>query len=137
MWKNGADVPPDVRLLAPRIPLNRDELLLLALAAWVIAGAAWGRVRVAARGAVLVLLVSVGLLALRWNAERGARALARAGAQLRVSPHPSAPAIGDLAPWSVVAVERNAQGWVLVQSDGGRRGWVAEGSIARLGAVAR
>lgn len=137
-WRQEALIPADVRALAPVVPASRDELLLLALAAWIVA--AWAirsRRRAAAVVAGAVLVGSVGVVLLRTGQAAQPRALVRPGTQLRVSPHPSAPILGDVAAWSQATLQRRDTGWWLVEAPDGRRGWVGDARLAAIDPVAR
>ncbi len=137
-WRQEALIPADVRALAPTVPVSRDELLLLALVAWIVAAWAFrSRRRAAALVAGALLLGSVGVVLLRVGQAAPPRALVRPGTQLRVSPHPSAPVLGDVAAWSLARLQRRGSGWWLVEAPDGRRGWVGDARIAAIDPAAR
>lgn len=123
---------PEVRRLAPVIPLSRDELLLLACAAWLATLALWRRTRRVAWMAAAVLGLALGTAVLRTVSERTPRGLLRPGAVLRVSPIPTAPVVVAADPWSVATVERQDGAWSLVTLGNARRGWVFGSQVAAL-----
>lgn len=133
-WHGAGGIPAEVRALAPIVPLSRDELLLIALGAWLLA---WSAIFLRARriGALLVALTVAAATgaALRTVEASRHRVLLRSGATLRVSPHPAAPRLGDGTAWAIGRVERQRDGWVLVALDGGRRGWLPGTDAAPLG----
>ncbi len=137
-WRQETLVPADVRALAPTVPASRDELLLLALVAWIVAmWAVRGRHRNAAVAAGALLLGCLAVVLLRFGQGMPGRALIRPGAQLRVSPHPSAPVLGDIAAWSLATLQRGGTGWWLIEAPDGRRGWIGDASLAAIDPVAR
>ncbi|HEX3928368.1 MAG TPA: hypothetical protein VHW65_10250 [Gemmatimonadales bacterium] len=133
-WDSAATIPEDVRNLAPSIPLSRDELVILVLAAWWISCAAL-RWRVRWLRGIAPALTTLLLLALviRSTEQSGRQALVRAGAVLRVSPTPTAPVLGEAAEWSRVAVDPGQGGWRIVRLSDGRRGWLPVSAIAAIG----
>ncbi len=137
-WRVATSVPPDVRALAPRVPLSRDECILIALLMWAVAWYAFARRHRPLLFACAIACVAAGGTAMwRWRVESAPRALVRAGAQLRVSPHPSAPVLGDAAGWALADVDGSAPEWALIRLHDGRRGWVSSGTIAPLAALVR
>ena len=142
-WDAAGSIPPDVRALAPIIPLNRDELILIALGAWFVLAIAiarqWHRAQWIAGVLCAALIAVVGI---RWRAERPGVALVTAGTTLHISPHPATSAVGELAVWSIVRVERRYNNWLLV---GGQvntpgsvagvsvQGWIPAASVAPIG----
>ncbi|MEP6591058.1 MAG: hypothetical protein ABJC19_07730 [Gemmatimonadota bacterium] len=133
-WHGAGGIPAEVRDLAPTVPLSRAELVLIALAAWLLMwlALAWRSRRVAVLFGTVALLGAAGGV-LRWRAESAQRVLLRNDATLRVSPHPVAPSLGTGTPWSVAHVDQMRAGWLLVTTDGGRRGWIASSAVAPLG----
>ena len=133
-WHGAGGIPAEVRALAPLIPLSRDELAVIAVAAWLLSWIAVAR-RAKRIGIVFVAitLLAGGGAALRTQIESEHRVLLRASAVLRVSPHPAAPALGDGAAWSLARVERERTGWLLVALESGRRGWLPRAAVAPLG----
>lgn len=132
-WLMATSVPSDVRALAPTVPMSRDELVLSAVLAWIVAWYAFARRHRSLFVTCVIIVSATGATAAwRWRVESAPRALVRGGAQLRVSPHPSAPIVGDAAAWTRADVERSAPGWSLIRLNDGRRGWVPGGSIAPL-----
>jgi hypothetical protein len=133
-WVGASGIPADVRSLAPMVPLSRDELLLIAAVAWLLF---WLLVALRARRSAfacgLLAFVAIGAAGLRTRVATEDRVLLRAGAVLRVSPHPAAPSLGDAAIWSLARVQQQRDGWYLLQIDGGRRGWLPQTAAAPLG----
>jgi hypothetical protein len=133
-WRDARTIPSDVRGLAPRIPVGADEYLLGAGLLWI---AAW--LCVARRFRRAALLCMAGTIALavlgvmQWRQVGRTHALVRQTASLRVSPHPAAPALGEVVQWSSATIERTQGAWVLVRLGDTRRGWLQAGSIAPLG----
>lgn len=137
-WRAATSVPSDVRALAPTVPLSRDEIVLIAVLAWVAAWYAYARRHRSLLLACAIVIAATGATAMwRWHVESAPRALVRSVAQLRVSPHPSAPVLGQAVAWTRADVERTGSGWALVRLHDGRRGWVTSGSIAPLASLAR
>ncbi len=137
-WRQESLIPADVRELAPTVAASRDELLLLALVAWLVALWAFRtRRQGTAIAAAAVMLGCFGVVLLRATIASPGRALVRPGTQLRVSPHPSAPVLGDVAAWSLARLERRGAGWWLVEAPDGRRGWVSDPTLAAIDPVAR
>lgn len=133
-WHGAGGIPVEVRSLAPSLPAARDELIVVALAAWLLA---WSAIALRARRTGIIL-VGVALIAaagavLRTRVESEHRVLLRAGAVMRVSPHSAAPVLGDGTAWSLARVERQRDGWLLVVLVSGRRGWLPEAAVAPLG----
>jgi hypothetical protein len=114
-WREATTIPSDVRALAPVVPASLDDLLLIALALWVLA---WGLALVRwQRGSwvsgalvAIVLIVAAGRIRERPNG----RALVTVNAVLRISPHPAMESVGDVPAWSLVRVDRRSGGWVLI-----------------------
>ena len=133
-WRGARGIPAEVRALAPVIPVSRHEMVVVALATWLLA---WAATAMRARRTGLLFggfaLAFAGAALLRTRVESEDRVLLRSGAVLRVSPHPAAPTLGDGAPWSLARVERQRDGWVLVTIVGGRRGWLPGAAVAPLG----
>jgi hypothetical protein len=142
-WQRDTAIPGDVRALAPSVPLSRDELLLVALGAWLVASAAvltgWRRT------GVCVGLVGVAALLVagtRIQDEHADRALVLASTTIHISPHPATDALADVATWSVVEVHRRVPNWVLIDTQlratagpGDRtiEGWVPASAVAGIG----
>jgi hypothetical protein len=132
-WQQAATIPADVRALAPTVPVSRDEMLIAAAVLWIITLAAvLARRRQVARFAALATLVVAIGVGVRWYESVRARALVRPTGRLLVSPHPTAPPLGDVAAWSLVRLERFERGWWLVRTTDDRRGWIAEPKLAPL-----
>jgi hypothetical protein len=125
-------MPRELEVLTPTIPLSRDEFVLLAVGAWLVAAGCWRRYRTVALVAGSVALLSVGTAALRTRTESRDQALIRPGAVLRVSPVATAPVLVPADAWSVALVERRARDWLLVALDNGRRGWLPATQVAPL-----
>jgi hypothetical protein len=118
------NLPPEVRAMAPLIPLSRDELLVATLVGWLLGGLAWRRHR---RAAWVVLGVMAGcaiLASSRTVAAARDTALVRGGDVLRVSPVVTAPVLSPVAAWAVAQRERREGDWWLVRMDDTRRGWI-------------
>jgi hypothetical protein len=135
-WDAAEGVPAEVRARAPSLPLSRDEWILLALGCWIAAMVArrWER-----KGAMRVLLTVALIAALpaisrAWS-ERQRLGLVRPGAVLRVSPLPSAPALGAAPTWTTARPERREGAWLLVTLRSGARGWLPEAAVAPIGAL--
>jgi hypothetical protein len=126
------NMPRELGMLSPTIPMSRDELILLALVGWLVAAACWRRRRTLALFAGAVALLAVSTAALRIRTESADQALIRGGATLRVSPVPSAPALVAADPWSVAVIRRAERDWRLVELDNGRRGWLPAAVVAPL-----
>lgn len=125
-------VPPGVVARAPTIPLSRDELVLLALATWLLAVVLHRRRRIAGPLVALALACG-GLAALRTLAASRPAVIVRGTVALRVSPTPAAPSQDAAATWDVGTVERRAGDWVLLALDRGPRGWLPRERVAALG----
>ena len=125
-------MPRELQSLAPTIPLSRDELVLLALGAWLVAAVCWRRRRVVALVSGSVLMLSLGTAVVRSHTESLNQALIRPGATLRVSPVPTSPALEPADAWSVAVVERQEREWLLVALGNGRRGWLPAAQVAPL-----
>ena len=130
--ENVPAMPRELGSLAPTIPLSRDEFVLLALVAWLVAAACWRRRRNLALASGSVMLLALGTAAIRTHAESRDHALIRPGATLRVSPVPAAPPLEPADAWSVAVVERQDRDWVLVALENGRRGWLPVSQVAPL-----
>lgn len=133
-WHGAGGIPPEVRDLAPDIPLSRDELVLVALTAWLLA---WSMVALRCRRTAIafgfVAIAAAGATLSRIRAESADRVLLKGGTVLRVSPHPAAPSLGEGATWSLARVQQQRDGWLLVRLDGGRQGWLPVTAVAPLG----
>ena len=136
-WAGGSNVPPEVRLLAPRIPVSRAELMLAFLLPWIVAVVTWRRRRTVALVAGFAALSIAVIGGMRLRAEGIRRALVRPAAMLQVSPYPTAPRLGDVPVWTLATVERSTPGWRLVRIPDGRRGWVHEARLAPVGTDVR
>lgn len=142
-WAQLPAVPPDIRALAPTVPLSRDELFLLAALAWCVAWLAFAQYRRRiVWGAAGIGVAALLLAIVRWRSERSDLAIASANTTLRISPQPSTPAIGDLGIWSSVHVQRMRPGWYLIDTDVSSpatgfsvttEGWVPASAIAPVG----
>jgi len=133
-WARAASIPQDVRAMAPSVPLSLHELVILAALAWVAMayGISRNHRRMAMGCGVLAITAAV-VGGMRWHEGRAPRGLARPGARLYISPHPSSPVVGDIGTWTLATVDRRAGGWVLVHTADRRNGWILESSIAPLG----
>lgn len=135
-WDAAQGMPSEVRARAPRLPLSRDELVLLALACWL---AAMGARRVGRSTASQVLLGLTVLLAIpalaRTWAEHQPLGLVRPGAVLRVSPLATAPALAAAPTWTTARPERAEGDWLLVTLRSGARGWLPSAAVAPIGAL--
>jgi hypothetical protein len=142
-WQRDTAIPGDVRSLAPTVPLSRDELLLVVLAAWLVTSTAvivgWRRSALAS-GAIGMAALLVALI--RIHDEHADRALVLATTTIHISPHPATQALGEVATWSVVEVHRRLQNWVLIDTqlpataapgDLNIDGWVPASSVAGIG----
>lgn len=125
-------LPQEIRRLGPVVPLSRDELVLLALGAWLLTAATWSRRRRLAWSAAVLCGLAAATATVRTVREGGARGLTRAGTVLRVSPIPSAPVLASSDAWAVVRVEQRAGDWRLVRLADGGRGWVPSAQVAML-----
>ena len=142
-WSGAGSIPADVRAHAPTVPLSRDELLVLALIAWLLAATAsanhWRRIGWIAGTACALSLATGGI---RWWAERPGQGLVAASVTLRISPHPATTSVGELAAWSLVRVERRIASWVLVVGQVNTsgsvagvsvQGWIPAAAVAPIG----
>lgn len=131
-WRGAGAMPNEIRDRAPVVPLSRDELLLLAAAAWLLVWLTgkWPKLRALC---TLLALGTATLGAVRWNQERRHEALLRPGTTVRVSPHPAAPSLGDGPAWAIAEVQRREGDWLLVAVRGGARGWIPATAAAPLG----
>jgi hypothetical protein len=142
-WQRDTAIPGDVRALAPSVPLSRDELLLVGLAAWLVASTAmiagWRR---SALGVGLIGVAALLVAATRIQDEHADRALVLATTTIHISPHPATNALADVATWSVVEVHRRVPNWVLIDTQlratvgpGDRtiEGWVPASAVAGIG----
>lgn len=141
-WDGATTIPPDIRAMAPTIPLSRAELLLLALACWLVVWIAvsrrWSRVAWLAGAGCVAALVVAGI---RWQRERPGQVLVNAVTAMRISPHPATTAVGELPAWTRVHISRVDQNWVLVdgQVTTGAvgslsvHGWIPSAAIAPIG----
>lgn len=127
-----SDLPPDVRALAPIVPLSRDELVLVALGGWLLLWAVWPRSRRLGWAAAVLTLAAAGLATARGIAAARDIALVRPATLLRVSPVVTAPELGAVPAWSRATLERGQGGWWLVRLDGTRRGWLPAAQLATL-----
>jgi hypothetical protein len=144
-WQAATTIPTDVRDLAPRVPVSRDELLLASLVLWLTAWLAiamqWRRAAWVTGAMWAALLV---LTLVRWSTERRGDGLLAANSTLRISPHPAMMPVpqGELPVWTRVHVERANQGWLLVSAIPASRGtlgslrvegWVPASAVALIG----
>jgi hypothetical protein len=133
-WQAAATAPSDVRSLAPRIPVSRDELILLTLAGWL---GVWGclafRARRVALGVGVLTLFCLATAVSRSRAEQLPIALIRPGAVLRIAPTAASPSISAVSPWSIAEVDDHRDAWVIVTMADGTRGWLPDASIAPIG----
>lgn len=135
-WQQATTIPPDVRSRGPRVPLSRDEMLLLALVLWLGAGVSWyrgGRRLAIGGGAVALLLLAMATM--RTLAEREPLLLVRPDAVLRVSPLATAPALQPAPAWGGATRVAGERGWSLVVLDGGARGWLPDEAFAVVGTL--
>jgi hypothetical protein len=124
--------PREIRRLTPVLPLSRDELLLLALAAWLSATLTWHRWRRVAWVSGVVCGLAAVTAGVRISREMADRALTRPGTVLRVSPIASAPTLATADAWVVVQVQQASGEWRLVRLADGSRGWVPFTQVAVL-----
>lgn len=132
-WQSASALPTSFQRMAPTIPLNRDELMIVALLAAVLA---WRlratRRRRSERVAVLLVILAAATAVGRWHRETTPAAVVREASALRVSPHPAAPALAQANPWTLVQVERREGEWLLVAVRDGARGWLPSEAVAPL-----
>jgi len=147
-WRDATTIPSDVRALAPVVPASLDDLLLIALAFWVLGWTAalvgWYRVGWAC-GAVIAtaFVVAIG----RVRAERPDRGLVTLNAVLRISPHPAMESIGEVAAWSLVQVDRRDHDWALISTQVAApasafgsvvlQGWIPAESVVEINPAGR
>lgn len=117
-------------------PVTAEELLLLGALGWIIGWIGWTvRPRVRERWVVLLVFsaaaVLAGLALRAWFREPLAVVLERA--TLRLSPHGLAPTVSPLEPGSAVRILRHSPGWVMVETPGAQRGWLADEAVAAVG----
>jgi tetratricopeptide (TPR) repeat protein len=87
--------------------------------------------RVTAAGAATVL-VAAGAACVTRLGERDRAIVLASDPVLRVAPFASATASAELVPGEIVRIERAHGGFSLVRTQGGKSGWVADGSVARI-----
>jgi hypothetical protein len=116
-------------------PVTPEELLLLAIAAWLV-GWAGLFLRPKPGGRWLVLIVAGPLVA---AAAGGLEAwyhrpvaLVASDSKLRVSPHGRAPELFAEGKGTAVLIRRDASGWRLVRDAAGREGWLETSAIVSL-----
>ncbi len=132
-WQANSAIPEEVRDLAPRIPLSRDELWLLALGCWLLGWAVRAsRFRQWSMAFAGMTILFGATAAMRWYQETRPRALLRNSVSYRVSPIPTAPELGNVPGWTLIDIVGRRGGWVLAELPGGRRGWIPEARIAPL-----
>lgn len=127
-----AEVPSGVMQLAPWLPLSKDELLLIALVAWLPVAPLFRSRRRVALGLIALSMSAIGLAAYRYQSEGEPRGLIRTPTPYRVSPTASAPILGALQPWEMVTLERRRIGWALIVTGNGVEGWIPSGQVALL-----
>jgi hypothetical protein len=142
-WGSAATIPPDIRSRAPAIPLNRDELLLIALAAWLATWALAARRREALAWSTGLLCAATMVVVIgRWRMERPGQLLVNAATAMRISPTPATAMVGELPAWSLVKVERRLDQWLLVggQTSGAGsisalsvKGWIPATAVVPIG----
>lgn len=147
-WREATSIPSDVRALAPVVPASLDDLLIIALALWVLTwGAALvGRPRVSWLCGALVA-VTLTLAVGRVRAEPHGSALVTVNAVLRISPHPAMESIGDVPAWSLVHVDRRDQHWALITAQQSApssvigsivlQGWIPAEAVVEINPVGR
>ncbi len=135
-WRGATAIPREVQARAPWLPLARDELVLLALGAWWVAGGCWWTGRRRAAGLAVAVALALALpAATRTRDEWTPVLLLRPGTVLRVSPLTPAPALATPPAWSIGRGTRVEGTWWLVQVEGGARGWVPREAVAAVGAL--
>ncbi|HEY4322249.1 MAG TPA: hypothetical protein VGM77_13870 [Gemmatimonadales bacterium] len=144
MWARAVSVPPDIRSLAPTVPLTRDEELLLAWALWLVAWtlALKGK-RSWALGVGACCLVFAILGVSRWLGDTREIALITAATPVRISPNPATMAEAEFPAWTMIHVRRRVAGWDLIEGSvagqGGLgstvAGWVPAAAVAAVAAV--
>lgn len=125
-------LPHELTAQVPTVPLSRDELVVLAVVAWLLTALCWRRRRGVALAAASVLLLALGTAALRTSNVARHRGLMREGAVLRVSPVATAPVLVAAPTWTVAGVEQRRGEWLLVHLENGRRGWLPAAQLAPL-----
>lgn len=125
-------MPRELQRLRPTVPLSRDELVLIGLAAWLLAAVLWRRKRRLAAVAGSLMVLAWGTAALRTWSDGRDRAILRAGTVLRVSPIPAAPTVTEPPAWTTALIERRERGWSLVRLPDGARGWASDIQVAAL-----
>jgi hypothetical protein len=147
-WRDATTIPSDVRALAPVVPASLDDLLLIALAFWVLGWTAalvgWYRAGWACGAFVAIALVlAVG----RVRAEPQGRGLVTTNAVLRISPHPAMESIGEVPAWSLVHVDRRDHDWALISTQQAApasvlgsvalQGWIPAESVVEINPAGR
>lgn len=125
-------IPAPVLLQGPSVPLSRDELILVALALWLVAALTRQRSRRVAMGAVALAAVAGLIAVVRTRAAHERTGLVRGATEYRVSPTTGAPVLGTAPAWSIATVERRRGDWFLVLLDDGARGWLAADRVVPL-----
>ncbi len=125
-------IPAPVLLRGPSVPLSRDELILLALALWLVAAGTHRRYRRMAIGALSIGAVAGVIAVARTRSAHERSGLVRAASEYRVSPTTGAPVLGTAPAWAIATVERRYGDWYLVLLDDGARGWLAVDRLAPL-----
>ncbi len=132
-WKSASALPASFQRMAPTVPLNRDELLVVGLVSGLLAWRLFAtRHRRSGRLLALVAVLAMGTAVGRWRRETTPAAVVREATALRVSPHPAAPALAQANPWTIVTVERRDGDWLLVAVRDGARGWLPLAVVAPL-----
>lgn len=116
-------------------PVRPDELLLIGIGGWVLGWLAWvARPRRRDRWTIVLLFsgaaVIAGLALRSWYARPVA--VARQGAELRVSPHGRATALAKVDVGGAVLVLQQRPGWAFVRTADRRDGWLPTGAIAAV-----
>ncbi|MEO8139966.1 MAG: BatD family protein [Gemmatimonadota bacterium] len=120
-------------------PVAPSELWLLGLVVWFCgwAGVLWTR---HFRGRWLVLLSGGALLLAGGSAlERWYHtpvAVVAANAQLRLSPHGLAPAVGEVPRLGTVKLGATRGGWIMVETSAGQEGWMLRDDLQSLAVAA-
>lgn len=135
-WRQIQGVPADVMELAPRLPLNLSELVLLSLLFWLAATVCWSIRRRRLAGVMLAVTLIISLSAIvRYKAASLPQLLVRRNAQLLISPASGTPEVGLVSQWGRVRPLQRVRGWYLVHSNSGGTGWLREADVAVLGEV--
>lgn len=120
-------------------PVTPAELWLLGLVVWLggWGGVLWtrqwrGRWLVLLGGGVLLLLAGSALA--RWYA--APVAVAAANAELRLSPHGLAPAVGEVPRLGTVELGPVRGGWIRVETAGGQPGWMLREALQSVAGAA-